>query len=696
MPSPAVRFAFALVLGGSPFVGRCQYVEPPAVAARLASGRAVEMTLHRPVNTLEAAVRAGDAVLAATADGRLLRFDGPNLRPAGERDAAAAVACLGNGEGGTILAGLADGRVGRVDAETLEFARIATLPEAPSWIGWSPAAGDGRGGVVAVAGRMVHDLAASRAIDTGNVAAVCLVDRQGRLWIGADRGEWGGRVARVDLRAGTFIEIQPPPPLRPADDDPGSKPFWRGVYGFAELPDGQVWAYGGTMHMGSIDSFIARIDDLSARLVFTYSSFDSFDEPDAAVPAGPTMPVTHIISEGDALFVLAYSGVFHVDQGLTTWEEAADLRVRYAWGRRDAVGAYPAVRAALPPSRPGGAVVLATASDGLVEVDGSQVKSHVVSTRLGASDVRRILMTAEGLLFIEGDDGPAWKLAPQGWRVVDHAPPFEADPNSDAPQFERDLKGWATTRVLVGPGGTISTVSDSGVSPGTVVTARREDGRAVVLGRETAYVAAADVFMTPDGALWACRDGWLRRFLDGRWKRVVELTQDGPFDAVAVVTKAPPWVIFDRFEHGPELWRLDPGEGDVPPRLSRVPTREGDAGLTIHGAASWTDDTVALSTDAGLRTYTPSTGVHAKVDLPDPEAPTDVLACDALGRLWLGGGAGLRLAIPGAKAVEAFADVPSIGKAEVLALAPDPDHPDGVIASLGSRGIVFIRAAKAP
>ena len=53
---------------------------------------------------------------------------------------------------------------------------------------------------------------------------------------------------------------------------------------------------------------------------------------------------------------------------------------------------------------------------------------------------------------------------------------------------------------------------------------------------------------------------------------------------------------------------------------------------------------------------------------------------------------GLWLGEPGAKTPEAFDRVPWVGQSEVYAIAPDPNHADGVIVALGSRGVAFVRA----
>ena len=104
---------------------------------------------------------------------------------------------------------------------------------------------------------IVHDLGSGKTYPvnpSGKVfirATAFLLDRKHRLWLGADRGEWGGWCSCVDLDAG---QVHPVPGLRIFDFSP--QPFWLGVVGFTELKDGQVWAYGGTTHMGQTDGFI--------------------------------------------------------------------------------------------------------------------------------------------------------------------------------------------------------------------------------------------------------------------------------------------------------------------------------------------------------------------------------------------------------------------------------------------------------
>jgi hypothetical protein len=149
------------------------------------------------------------------------------------------------------------------------------------------------------------------------------------------------------------------------------------------------------------------------------------------------------------------------------------------------------------------------------------------------------------------------------------------------------------------------------------------------------------------------------------------------------------------------LWRLGYGAKGDKPQLTSVEIREAGKSLRVDHAIPWSDASLLLATDAGLRVYYPNARKLSRVDLPEPPQPATTLARDGLGRLWMGGGTiwtarkssrGLWLGVPGAKTPEAFDRVPRVGRNEVHAIAPDPQHADGVVLAFGSRGVAFVRA----
>jgi hypothetical protein len=93
---------------------------PPTAEVRLASGRAVDYAIHFDRNSLDDSVRVGGGLIALTSSGALLRFTLPAIRLARERNDDE-VSCIGRGDGQAVLAGLADGRICRVDPATLDI-----------------------------------------------------------------------------------------------------------------------------------------------------------------------------------------------------------------------------------------------------------------------------------------------------------------------------------------------------------------------------------------------------------------------------------------------------------------------------------------------------------------------------------------------------------------------------------------------
>lgn len=452
--------------------------EPPRGTAQLASGRRVEYSILFDRNSLKESVRVGDGLIALATSGALLRFELPAVRLVRERTDLGEVACLGHGEGGAVLAGLADGRVCRVDPLTLDLADVVKLPAPPRWIGWAKAFGKRPAGLIVVTRptkpfeshgeryyysfSVVNDLVSGKTFALERDASAFLLDREGRFWLGVDRGEWGGQIHQVNLARGTIRELDPPP-----SREPGQKAFWSGVYGFIELRDGQIWAYGGTMHMGS-DGYVTRIDGPKPQRLF---EFEPGGDPDNDPPHGqPRMPFTHILEEKGALRVFSYNDVFQVDLALKNWKQVALFDLVYHGGRPDAMGSYPAIREIHPPARPGEPYILATIAEGYVLLDGNKATSRAVPGQLGADFIYRIVSTPEAIFFHEEEDPdlPIWKLDPKSWKVSSVLARVEPKPVVEDPLVGlKDLKEGDHSLYLSAwvpwTGGTILLASDVGL-----------------------------------------------------------------------------------------------------------------------------------------------------------------------------------------------------------------------------------------
>ena len=104
-----------------------------AASARieLPSGVTARYEYHFNRNSLRDSRPVGDALVALSSSGNLLRFDLGTRKLTREWFGPSMVVCLGRGEGDSLLAGLEDGRVCRVDPATLGLTVIAKLPGKP-------------------------------------------------------------------------------------------------------------------------------------------------------------------------------------------------------------------------------------------------------------------------------------------------------------------------------------------------------------------------------------------------------------------------------------------------------------------------------------------------------------------------------------------------------------------------------------
>jgi|GEM_PF-2400644 len=687
--------------------------EPPKPLTgqvRLVGGRLVEYATHYNRNAIRASARLGEGLIIATRSGVLQRFDSLATGLARERVDVRGLACLARGEADSVFAGFDDGRVCRLDPQTLELTEVAKLPSEVVWVGWSKVERAGKpGGLLAATSRYetikidgedqerrvsaIHDLASGKSFPLEYRPSAFLVDRAGRLWVGSDRGEWGGWVVRVDLPEGK-VETLPPPP----SSDPDREPFWDAVLGFVELADGQIWAFGGTSHMGRASGAITRVDRAEPRIVYAIESPKGIWDEAEPDPNRPVMPLTHVLEERGGLLIFSYSDVFRVDKALKSWRRVATLDLDYEWGRPDAVGAYPAISAVLPPTHEGEPYAIATSLNGVLLLDGAKTTSLAAPGQFGATGVTAIRQTSEGLLFL-CDDGRAvaWRLGEKGWETLHLAPPYEIDPNGEAAPLEKDEEAWDETQVLVAPDGAILTISGTDVNAGTRTTARRVDGKSELLGRQTSTLEPGSCFITPDGNLWAATD-YLRRFENGRWSTVARVLDSYVPRPLPVSTDGPPWLLLGRarerlwqFELG-GLWRLDHDARGENPKLSEVSFK----GHAVRMATPWPGGAL-LATNDGFHTYQIATGRLEKLKVDGLAENVTAMARDGLGRLWVGREDGLRLVvdIESGKS-ESLDPAPGVGRHRIDCLAADPARDDGVIAVINSEAVVFIRAEREP
>src|SRR5262249_55721475 len=165
-----------------------------------------------------ATARAGDgAYVALTDSGNLLAFDQATYALLAERIPRSPATCLAAAGGGGG-AGPNDGRIVTVEAPSLAMERMGAVDGRPAWIGRR------RSGALLVAhgfvpekpfgwadrglaSLVVEELGTGRSLRIPFVATTFLLDSHDRLWVGADKGEWGGRLALIDLEKWTVREV---------------------------------------------------------------------------------------------------------------------------------------------------------------------------------------------------------------------------------------------------------------------------------------------------------------------------------------------------------------------------------------------------------------------------------------------------------------------------------------------------------
>jgi hypothetical protein len=184
--------------------------------------------------------------------------------------------------------------------------------------------------------------------------------------------------------------------------------------------------------------FASTLTDRASGVTIRFALFCGLSLAPVLRADEPAVPRT-------GLLVFSYDDVFRVDKELKTWKKAATLDISYRWGRPDAMGCYPAVRAVHPPNRGGEPYIVATLVDGYLVLQGDNAKLHTLPGQFSADGIDHIENTAVGTLFFEEDNLlPVWTLGANGWEVASLEPPRDVVPAKKAMELndESDTRRW--------------------------------------------------------------------------------------------------------------------------------------------------------------------------------------------------------------------------------------------------------------
>jgi hypothetical protein len=250
------------------------------------------------------------------------------------------------------------------------------------------------------------------------------LDGSNRLWLGTDKGEWGGECSYMDLRTGKVHAV--------AGDVSG-------VLGFLRSTDGRLFAYGGTPHLGMHTGYIAQITNEHLENVSQFESNDwrqpvpekaqqivsqlkkATPQTEVASPDDkPEAPVHLMVESTDkaGFWIVSAHTLYRTDSRLSEWSKVLDLGGRWYGGRRYSVGNTPTVnRVIADKSKPDNLLVV-MGRDGLERVSSASVE-HLPFVGELESSVIEIWKTSIGTVLLADDsDHTAWRAADDGWQQM--------------------------------------------------------------------------------------------------------------------------------------------------------------------------------------------------------------------------------------------------------------------------------------
>ena len=636
----------------------------------------------------------GKELVGLTASGNFVTFDAETFKDRKEKVLRRRATCLGPADKTHVLACISNGSIVRVAASDLAIEEVTDVPGRPRWIG-KRAKGEAlviayQPGVGADDNVLVRDDGIGHTYDVGS-NPILFLDSKDRLWSAS-----GGKVQFVDLATSTRKEVV-------------WKSGWPGLRGFAELSDGQIWAFGGTDRSGEMASYVLRLLP-GQKPTLLYGT--SGKRP---APGAPTTPITHVLEERDPsrVVVVSHDEVSVSDANLTSWQPL-DAMVA---GRREG----DAMMAVGQAHATGHRVLLSLARGGFMEVTAEFSRRHLLDRQNSVYRPSAIVRLTSGMAFY-GDGGPLFYEGGTWHPLPDPImPPPEL---MGLPRPGEKERQWAAM-ITIPIEGEVSYVIVKAGPPRNYVghlhglrdvflTARWDGKVLAVLGREELPIEPDDTFSTPDRQLWNVDDQGLWSFAGGRWHMVMRAGPasagvggptarerssassrgrghvDSPIGETLHFAEAYTSPFFG-LPSAPSwaLVRLDSNEAGGVPLIDEVPIKLDGRRALIYDLTVWGNrkEELLLATDHGLCGFNVKWG---NCEPLKPEGLGDQVSLfmrDGTKRLWLGG-RGLWVLRDPKHADEVHPAIPMLADTRIVAMAEAPDG--RLVIGLEDRGAIFL------
>ena len=680
-------------------------------------------------NALKDCVRLGHSLIALTESGNLIRFDSDTLDMEGQAIIPGRGTAIAP-DSDRVLLGTQDGRIYGVDPASLSLKAVTTVQGRVVWLADAGSGNALNNTIVAVVdnypevlplpGEPFKDYDArsarlERIVTRPYFVAVYangkvqmlpfqlgknfsipnsyFLDGSNRLWLGTDKGEWGGECSYMDLPTGKVHAV--------AGDISG-------VLGFLHSTDGRLFAYGGTSHLGMHTGYIAQITNEHLENISQFESND-WNQPlpektqqivsqlkkaraqtQVASPDDkPQAPVDLMVEDTDkaGFWIVSAHTLYRTDSRLSEWSKILDLGGRWYGGRRYSVGNTPTVNRVIADKSKPDNLLVAMGRDGLERVSSASVERLPFVGELESS-VIEIWKTSIGTVLLADDsDHTAWRSADDGWQQMRWFP--NRKPSDEG-------AGWYEAEAIGDDGDGIIAFSSDNISPG-----ERDIVKLRTPGTAETTESWKDSSSRWDSSFLRVSDGHLLRISGSKleirqpsgWRETGESKLPDSDERKRVLIGRR-YISLGEAGQGEAFLDVELGELD---KLTR--TSEGQyvfAPLSYKGRALPTgvfdavvdgDGWILLATAQGLFRLRLEDGQSRSISSPSLSEEIKSICRDEQGKLWV---AGKRLYTSTDEGKRwNNVELPMLSDTYSKRVRPNPTAP-GLIVALHDRGVVFL------